>query len=152
MEKIRAYEIGDYSAGLNVRMVTRPAPQSGFGEVVLKVHATGLNSRDLTLMRGKLMYGGKPLPPTLSPLSDNASEVLAVGPGVTRFGPSDRVTMTHFSLWIEANGTMRSCPSSTTAIMRMAFSQSSASSMRMRWSSYRTGFRMKKRAPCKAPA
>ncbi|MBM3514792.1 MAG: NAD(P)-dependent alcohol dehydrogenase [Alphaproteobacteria bacterium] len=95
---MRVWEIGDYTKikepdGLALHIVERPNPKPGPGEVVMKVRATGINARDLTIMRGGM--GPKPQPVTRVPLSDNAGDVLAVGPGV------DRVTMTHYWQWID---------------------------------------------------
>lgn len=98
--RIRAYEIGPGGPGdaLTLRPVMRPAPVPGPGEVVMRVRATGLIARDSALLRGS--YGGARAP-TLIPLSDNAGEVLALGPGVERVKVGDRVTSSHFSRWID---------------------------------------------------
>ena len=98
--RIRAWEIGPGSAAepLTLRQVERPAPVPGPGEVVMRVRATGLIARDSSLMRGS--YSGGRVPERI-PLSDNAGEVLALGPGVTRVQVGDRVTSTHFSRWID---------------------------------------------------
>ena len=97
---MRAFEIGpgDPDDALTLRMVTRPAPQPGPGEVVMRVHATGLISRDSALLRGS--YGGG-RPPTLILLSDNAGEVLSLGAGVDQVKAGDRVTLSHFSRWLD---------------------------------------------------
>ncbi|MBM4224400.1 MAG: hypothetical protein FJ167_06335, partial [Gammaproteobacteria bacterium] len=95
---IRAWEMGEGELGL--RLVERPEPVPGPGEVLLKVHATGFNARDLSLLRGVRIYGGDRVP-TRIPLDDNAGEVLKLGPGVTRVRPGDRVVCTHFPLWVD---------------------------------------------------
>jgi NADPH:quinone reductase-like Zn-dependent oxidoreductase len=97
---IRAYEIGPGSPddALGLRLVTRPAPQPGPGEVVMRVRATGLIARDSALMRGS--YSGGRVP-TRIPLSDNAGEVLTLGAGVEQVAVGDRVTLTHFSRWLD---------------------------------------------------
>jgi NADPH:quinone reductase-like Zn-dependent oxidoreductase len=97
---MRAWEIGPGSPedALTLRQVNRPAPRPGPGEVVMRVRATGLISRDSALMRGS--YGGG-REPTRIPLSDNAGEVLSVGPGVERVGVGERVMVTHFSRWLD---------------------------------------------------
>lgn len=96
--RIRAWEMGEGELGL--RLVERPEPVPGPGEVLLKVHATGFNARDLSLLRGVRIYGGNHVP-TRIPLDDNAGEVLKLGPGVTRVRPGDRVVCTHFPLWVD---------------------------------------------------
>jgi NADPH:quinone reductase-like Zn-dependent oxidoreductase len=100
---IRAYESGNYKGpdGLTLGLVRRPAPVAGPGQTVMKVHATGLNARDRSLLRGVRIYGGAGETPTRVPFDDNAGVVLSVGPGVTRVMPGDRVICTHFPLWID---------------------------------------------------
>lgn len=80
--------------GLSVR--TRPRPEPGAGQVLVRVHAASLNRRDLMLMDGSY-----PLParPGVVPLSDGVGEVIAVGAGVTRAAVGDRVTGTYFRRW-----------------------------------------------------
>jgi NADPH:quinone reductase-like Zn-dependent oxidoreductase len=97
---MQAYEIGPGGPGeaLGLRQVTRPAPRPGPREVVMRVRATGLIARDSALLRGT--YGGGRVP-TRIPLSDNAGEVLALGPGVDEVAVGDRVMLTHFSRWLD---------------------------------------------------
>ena len=78
---MKAYEIGDTSKGIGLRLVDRPALKPGFGQVVIKVRATGLNARDLSILKGGLM--GKSVPSTRIPLMDVAGDVLLVGPVVS---------------------------------------------------------------------
>ncbi|MEQ9445868.1 MAG: NAD(P)-dependent alcohol dehydrogenase [Rhodospirillaceae bacterium] len=98
---MRVYEIGDYSTGLNLHIVERPRPTPGHGEVLMKVRATGLNARDLSIMEGALST--RAMPYTRVPLSDNAGDVVAVGPGVTNVVVGDRVTMTHYWQWLDGD-------------------------------------------------
>ncbi len=100
---MRAWEMGDLSSGIALHLTQRAVPTPAAGEALLKVHATGLNARDLTLLRGVHIYGGSDGPPTRIPLDDNACEVLAVGPGVSRVRVGDRVVCTHFPLWIDGS-------------------------------------------------
>jgi NADPH:quinone reductase-like Zn-dependent oxidoreductase len=97
--RMRVYEIGDNQGGLTLHAVERPVPKPGHGEALLRLHATGLNARDLDIVRGGMF--GRTQPATRIPLSDNAGEVVAVGPGVTRVKVGDRVTMTHYWRWID---------------------------------------------------
>ncbi|MCC8911809.1 NAD(P)-dependent alcohol dehydrogenase [Xanthomonas euvesicatoria] len=82
-------------AGLAVRSVTVPTP--GDGEVLVRVRASSLNYRDITILEGNYV----PIPSGRIPLSDGAGEIAAVGAGVTRFQVGDRVTNTFFPEWID---------------------------------------------------
>jgi len=67
----------------------RPDPVPGTGELLVRVHAAGLNGADL-LQRA----GGYPAPPGVPsdiPGIELAGVVVAAGPGVLRFGVGDRV-------------------------------------------------------------
>lgn len=94
---MRRYEFASF--GLDeLRLQEREPPEPGPGEIVLDVEAFSLNYRDLLVVKGS--YNPKiKLPAT--PASDAAGTVSAVGEGVTRVRPGDRV-MTHFiSDWID---------------------------------------------------
>jgi NADPH:quinone reductase-like Zn-dependent oxidoreductase len=99
--RMRAYEVGDRATGITLHLVERPIPVPGPGEVRLRVRVTGLNARDLDLMRGIHVFGGARDPATRIPLDDNACEVLETGPGVSGFQRGDRVMVTHFPLWVD---------------------------------------------------
>jgi NADPH:quinone reductase-like Zn-dependent oxidoreductase len=71
-------------------------PEVGPGEVLIKVKATSVNYRDL--MVAKNMYGS-PAAEDLIPLSDGAGEVVAVGPGVSKWKAGDRVAGSFFKEW-----------------------------------------------------
>ncbi len=98
---MKVYEIGDYTQGLSLRAVERPAPEPGHGEAVMRVRATGINARDLTIMHGSL--GKNVMPYTRVPFSDNAGDVIAIGPGVENVKVGDRVTMTHYWEWLDGD-------------------------------------------------
>ena len=66
----------------------RPDPVAGAGEVLIEVHAAGVNFPDGLMVRGE--YQVKP-PCPFTPGSEVAGMVRAVGAGVTRFAPGDRV-------------------------------------------------------------
>jgi NADPH:quinone reductase-like Zn-dependent oxidoreductase len=72
-----------------------PAPQHG--QVLLWMHAWSLNYRDLMVANGR--YNPNGMPPDLVPLSDGAGEVVAIGPGVHRVKPGDRVCPTFMQGW-----------------------------------------------------
>ena len=63
---------------------TRPVPQPGPGEILIKVAAAGVNRPDISQREGRY-----PPPPGASDLPglEVAGEVVAVGPGVTRHVP-----------------------------------------------------------------
>ncbi|MBL8645188.1 MAG: NAD(P)-dependent alcohol dehydrogenase [Rhodospirillaceae bacterium] len=102
-KRTRVYEVGDARDGINLRLAERPMPKPGPGEVLLKIHATGLNARDLSLMRRVRIFGGPGDSPTRVPLDDNACEVVALGSDVTRTAVGERVIVTHFPLWIDGD-------------------------------------------------
>ena len=82
----------------NLKIVELPDPSPGPGQAVVRVSACSINYRDLQVMRGA--YGAGVKAP-LIPLSDGAGEVTAVGPGVTRVKPGDRVAAIFMQDWIE---------------------------------------------------
>lgn len=73
------------------RLVARsePVPRPGEGQVLIRVHAAGVNRPDVAQRQG--IY---PPPPgaTEIPGLEVAGEVVAAGPGTARFGIGDRVT------------------------------------------------------------
>ena len=73
-----------------------PDPEPGPGMIVVGVHSTSLNYRDLMTAR----RAGA----AVIPLSDGAGEVLAVGEGVTRVSAGDRVAGCFFPYWLEGDG------------------------------------------------
>ncbi len=82
----------------NIEIVERPTPQPAAGQVLIKVHAVSLNYRDLLVVLGK--YNPKLALPRI-PCSDGAGEVIAVGDGVTRWKPGQRVAGIFMQHWIE---------------------------------------------------
>jgi NADPH:quinone reductase-like Zn-dependent oxidoreductase len=64
-------------------------PQPGPGEALVRLRAATLNFRDLLFIKG--MLPGLTKEPEYVPLSCATAEVLAVGEGVTRVKPGDRV-------------------------------------------------------------
>ncbi len=82
----------------NLELATVPDPQPRRGEVLIQVHAVSLNFRDLMVTLGK--YNPKMQLPRI-PCSDGAGEVVAVGEGVTRVKPGDRVAGIFMQNWID---------------------------------------------------
>lgn len=72
-----------------VRVEEHPDPVPGPGEVLVRVHAAGLNGADLHQLRGG--YPAPPGSPPDIPGLELAGEVAARGPGAERFAEGDRV-------------------------------------------------------------
>jgi len=93
---MQAYEIvgegGIDALALNDRATPTPGP----GEVLVQVRASSLNYRDLLTVSDP---GPRGLAYPRIPNSDGAGEVLAVGTGVERFQPGDRVAGCFFQRW-----------------------------------------------------
>jgi NADPH:quinone reductase len=66
-----------------------PDPQPGNGEVLVRVHAAGLNGADMMQRRG--LYPAPPGSPQDIPGMELAGEVAALGPGAERFDVGARV-------------------------------------------------------------
>jgi NADPH:quinone reductase-like Zn-dependent oxidoreductase len=82
----------------SLRLVDRPDPMPGPRQVLVRVRATSLNYRDLITLEGQSARAAPK--PDLIPLSDGAGEVVAVGPGVTRVKPGDRVAGCFMQKWV----------------------------------------------------
>jgi len=76
---------------LALREVPEPPPP-GAGEVQVRIRARGAQYVDVLMLAGKYQF--RPEPPFV-PGSEAAGEVVAVGPGVTRFRTGDRVMSRH---------------------------------------------------------
>jgi len=66
-----------------------PDPEPGTGEVLVRVHAAGLNGADMMQRRG--LYPAPPGSPQDIPGMEFAGEVAALGPGAERFALGDEV-------------------------------------------------------------
>ncbi len=75
--------------GQEIVIEEHPDPVPGAGEVLVRVHAAGLNGADMMQRRG--LYPAPPGWPQDIPGMELAGEVLALGPGATRFAEGDRV-------------------------------------------------------------
>ena len=95
---MRAMEV--VGAGFDqLKLVDRPIPEPGPGEVQVRIKSATLNYRDVLLVQ-KGNPGGK-MP--YVPLSCACGEVTAVGSGVTRAQVGDRVMPTFFQNWFSGD-------------------------------------------------
>ena len=95
---MRVFQIeGDWGMD-HLQLSTRPEPEPGPGQVLVRMQASSLHYRDLVVPdRGYGSYTGT-LP--LIPVSDGVGTVSAIGPGVRRVAPGDRVCPTFFQGWL----------------------------------------------------
>src|SRR5215470_18187404 len=99
---MKAYEIRD-TFGVDALAVSdRSDPKPGPGQVVVNTRAVSLNFRDLLVVKGD--YSRK-LPLPMTPCSDCAGEVAAVGAEVSRVKPGDRVAGIFMQNWIDGEPT-----------------------------------------------
>lgn len=94
---MRAWEVQNEWGIENLRLVEKPEPAPGPGEIVVAMRAASLNYRDLLTVQG---MGAASRPP-LIPFSDGAGEVIRVGEGVTRVAVGDRVCPMFFQSWLD---------------------------------------------------
>lgn len=83
----------------SLQIVDRPIPRPGPGEALVRLTAATLNFRDIIMAKG--LIPGIAKEPELIPLSCGAGVVEAVGNGVERVAPGDRVTPTFTLSWID---------------------------------------------------
>jgi NADPH2:quinone reductase len=84
MKAIRVHEFGGPEV---MRLEEVPDPQPGRGELVVRIHAAGVNPVDTYIRTGT--YARKPALP-YTPGSDGAGVVLRIGEGVTRLRAGER--------------------------------------------------------------
>jgi NADPH:quinone reductase-like Zn-dependent oxidoreductase len=95
---MKAYRLHSFNGPDAILAEELPTPAPGHGEVLVRIRAVSLNYRDLLISKG--LYNPRmPLPRI--PVSDGAGEVVAVGPGTSRFRPGDRVAANFMLGWIE---------------------------------------------------
>ncbi len=94
---MKVYELQGPEGIDGMRLVERPVPTPGAGEVLVRLKAATLNYRDLLTVKGG--YGSRQKFP-LIPGSAGAGVVESVGPGVTEFAPGDRVIGSFFEGWL----------------------------------------------------
>lgn len=95
---MQAYQvISDQGLPDALQRIELDDPSPGHGEVLIRVRATALNYRDTIIVNGG--YPRNDTRPVI-PLSDGAGEVIAVGDGVDRWQPGDRVAANFLRDWI----------------------------------------------------
>lgn len=82
----------------NLRLVERPTPQPGPGELLIRIEAVSLNALDLMLVRG---HYNPQLAFPHTPVADGSGTVTAVGAGVADWQPGDRVISHFIQNWLQ---------------------------------------------------
>jgi len=86
--------------GRALRLDTRPIPEPGPGEALVRVRASSMNYHDLVNLMG-LINGPWPR----VPMTDGAGEIVAVGPGVEGLAVGDRVISSFHPRWRDGRPT-----------------------------------------------
>lgn len=137
----------------HLQLTESAIPQPGPHEIRVKVKAVALNYRDKLVIETGM---GMTLPQPFTPASDMAGEVDAIGAGVSRPSPGDRVIScpsTQTGSMVPENRTVTRvrCPTAPLAVsIRYAggirgSARTTAAAAPARWTTYRP-------APCPAPA
>jgi L-iditol 2-dehydrogenase len=87
-QELKTMRAAVYYNNSDVRVEERPVPQIGAGEILVKVVASGICGSDVMEL-----YRIKKAPLVLG--HEIAGEIAAVGEGVTRYKPGDRVFVSH---------------------------------------------------------
>jgi NADPH:quinone reductase-like Zn-dependent oxidoreductase len=93
---MRAWEIVSDSGVDALALNDRPMPEPSPGHVLVKVHASSVNYRDLSTIEDPV---SRKLPYPTIPNSDAAGEVAAIGDGVDDITVGDRVMSCFFQDW-----------------------------------------------------
>ena len=101
---MRAVVYSETGAPDVMRLVERPVPEPGPGEVRVEVVVSGVNPTDWKTRRGASVAGGALPFPELVPNQDGAGVVDAIGDGVERLRLGDRVWLWE-AAWQRPDGT-----------------------------------------------
>ncbi len=85
---MRALVCKEYGTADELVIEERPEPEPGPGQLTVRVHAAGLNFPDLLMIAGQYQVR---TPPPFIPGAEAAGIVTAIGAGVSRFKPGDKV-------------------------------------------------------------
>jgi NADPH:quinone reductase-like Zn-dependent oxidoreductase len=108
---MRALEVAEPWGLDSLKVVERPDPTPGHGEVLVRMRAVSLNYRDMLMVNG--MYSRASAgAQVITPFSDGCGVVEAVGPGVTRVAVGDRVATLFFQHWNAGRPTLEKLSSS----------------------------------------
>ncbi|MEM5388821.1 NAD(P)-dependent alcohol dehydrogenase [Paraburkholderia phymatum] len=94
---MKQFELQSFTGPDGLKQVNVPAPEPGPREVVMRVHASAINARDLMIANG---FFGPLVQAGIVPLSDGAGEVTAIGSDVRRVKLGDRICGTYVDGWI----------------------------------------------------
>jgi NADPH:quinone reductase len=86
--EMKAIQVHEFGGPEVLKLEEIPTPQPTAGQILVRVHAAGVNPYDTYMRNGS--YAIKP-PLPYTPGSDGAGTVEAVGSGVTKVKPGDRV-------------------------------------------------------------
>jgi NADPH:quinone reductase-like Zn-dependent oxidoreductase len=95
---MKAYRLHEMSGPAGLKLDDLPDPVPGHSQVLVRMRAFSLNFRDLLVCKGA--YNPRLRLPFV-PLSDGAGEVVATGPGATRFKPGARVAAAFMPGWVD---------------------------------------------------
>lgn len=98
---MRAWQWESYGVVEGLVLREEPTPEPGQGEVLIRIHASALNYRDLVVMANA--YPSGKLPPGIVPLMDAAGEVVRNGPGASLFEEGARVTPIASRNWLHGS-------------------------------------------------
>ena len=94
---MRVFQVEDNWSTEHARISSRPDPQAGPGEVLIKMKASALNYRDLLVPeRG---YGSRMKTLPLIMLSDGVGIIASLGEGIKHLRVGDRVCPLFFQSW-----------------------------------------------------
>lgn len=108
---MRALQIAEPWGLDYLKVVEVPTPEPGHGEVLVRMRAVSLNYRDYLMVNGAYSRGSAQAG-TVTPFSDGCGVVEAVGPGVSRVKPGDRVSTLFFQNWVSGRPTLAKLTSS----------------------------------------
>ncbi|HUS96318.1 MAG TPA: NAD(P)-dependent alcohol dehydrogenase [Hyphomicrobiaceae bacterium] len=95
---MRVWQIVSGGGVDTLKLAEQALPQPGPGQVLVKVHASAINYRDLSTIEDPV---SRNLPYPTVPNSDAAGEIVAIGSGVEGFKIGDRVISCFFQDWLD---------------------------------------------------